>query len=710
MSVALSLTWPYDDVALLSLSISNRTTNILTDVVLHELALHLETLAQRFDVAGLIIRSSKPRSFAVGVSAQELSSRLSASRKEVLNRCRRGQQFFLQLSRMPFVTVAAIEGECLGAGAELAAWCDRRIFSDSSCTKFGFPDVEIGLIPGWGGTVRAPRIVGLRTAVEMICTGKVLDPHAAVRMGWGSSVVPCNQLLDVAIQLVLEERDTRSYIAEGQRLSQPLPAEPTVWEVPRLANSEQFPPHTAAHYPAPGAALALIQRTSTSTVEDALAHEAEAFANLFGSPVNAALINAYDLAERKRRESRTLETPEISRGLKSVGIIGAGIMGAGIATAAIEVELSVTLVDADSDALARAKRQIIEEVARDPAREGLDANRVAKFAPLLIACGDVDNLKADLILEAIVESATVKRKLFAEIEAKISSHTILASNTSTIPITSLAKELAHPNRFCGIHFFNPVRRARLVEVIRGAKTTDETVAMAVEFVNRIGRIPLVVNDGPGFLVNRLLYPYLNEAIELMLDGASLEEIDQAAMAFGMPIGPVAVYDLIGIDTAFYAGRNFWMSFPERVNFSPLLPALVKAGRLGQKSGRGFYCYENENREAEDDPSIVPFIERYRRESRAVTADEITRRLLLVMLLEATRLLDGNIAQDVRDIDLGLVFGAAFPPFRGGLLFWADAVGLPTILQWLRPLEKLGPRMMPTERLLRMDRNNEKFYA
>ena len=218
----------------------------------------------------------------------------------------------------------------------------------------------------------------------------------------------------------------------------------------------------------------------------------------------------------------------------------------------------------------------------------------------------------NLVLEAVVESITVKRSLFGQLERQIKPDAILASNTSTIPITRLAQELMHPERFCGIHFFNPVRVAKLVEIIRGAKTNDETVATAVEFAKRIGRTPVVVNDGPGFLVNRLLFPYLNEAIELMIDGASLHEIDQAAIDFGMPLGPFAVFDLIGIDTAFYAGRNFWLAFPERVSLSPVLPTLVKARALGQKSGRGFYSYENPRRKTEDDPSFLPLIDRFRR--------------------------------------------------------------------------------------------------
>ena len=240
------------------------------------------------------------------------------------------------------------------------------------------------------------------------------------------------------------------------------------------------------------------------------------------------------------------------------------------------------------DALEKGQRQIVEELSRDPQTGEFDANRASKYTPLLKASHrDEDFSETNLVLEAVVESITVKRSLFGQLERQIKPDAILASNTSTIPITRLAQELTHPERFCGIHFFNPVRVAKLVEIIRGAKTSDETVATAVEFAKQIGRTPVVVNDGPGFLVNRLLFPYLNEAIELMIDGASLHEIDQAAIDFGMPLGPFAVFDLIGIDTAFYAGRNFWLAFPERVSLSPVLPTLVKAGRSDRSPAADF---------------------------------------------------------------------------------------------------------------------------
>jgi 3-hydroxyacyl-CoA dehydrogenase/enoyl-CoA hydratase/3-hydroxybutyryl-CoA epimerase/3-hydroxyacyl-CoA dehydrogenase/enoyl-CoA hydratase/3-hydroxybutyryl-CoA epimerase/enoyl-CoA isomerase len=322
---------------------------------------------------------------------------------------------------------------------------------------------------------------------------------------------------------------------------------------------------------------------------------------------------------------------------------------------------------------------------------------------------DEEVSSCDLVIEAIVEKEDAKKALYARLEPLMRPDAILASNTSTIPITRLAANLKHPDRFCGLHFFNPVRRMKLVEVIRGQKTSDETVAAAVAFAKRIGKMPVVVNDGPGFLVNRLLFPYMNEAIELVLEGASFKEIDRAATAFGMPMGPITLYDLVGLDTATYAGMVMYQAFPDRVVASPLVPAMVKQGRLGQKSGRGFFSYQNKKGRAEEDPSVNQLIAPYRRGERKFTRDELTSRLFLPMLLEATRMLEDRIVRDVRDVDLGLIFGLGFPPFKGGLLYWADCIGAARLVEMLKPFESLGTRFQPTPMLLEMAKSGKKFY-
>jgi 3-hydroxyacyl-CoA dehydrogenase/enoyl-CoA hydratase/3-hydroxybutyryl-CoA epimerase/3-hydroxyacyl-CoA dehydrogenase/enoyl-CoA hydratase/3-hydroxybutyryl-CoA epimerase/enoyl-CoA isomerase len=606
--------------------------------------------------------------------------------------------------------VAAIEGACVGGGAELASWCDRRVFSKHPKTQFGFPEVKLGLFPGWGGTVRAPRIVGLANAVEMICTGESLDARQAAAMGWASDVVPPDRLLDAAVALVREEQATRSYLRDRERWNQPVEMNPTELGFLFATASGQIQQETKGHYPAPSAALAVLGEGSQLDVDAALAKEAEGMAQLFGTPENRALINVFFLTDRNKRDSG-LEKPAEARPIHSVGIIGAGIMGAGIAAATVKSETVTTLLDASAEALAKGARGVIEEVAYDRKTKKADADRALRFAPLLhSATSDADLADCDLVVEAIIEKEEPKKQLYAQLEPLLKPGAMLVSNTSTLPITKLAASLKAPDRFAGLHFFNPVRRMKLVEVIRGQATSDDTVASLVAFAKRIGKMPIVVGDGPGFLVNRLLFPYMNEAIELIQDGVGFRDIDKAAFTFGMPMGPLVLYDMVGLDTAMYAGRTMWEAFPDRVVASPLVPSLVKAGRLGQKSGKGFYSYDNKKGTPQDDPAAEKLVAVYRRGEAQLSREQITQRLFLPMVLEATRALQEGIARDVRDIDLGMIFGLGFPPFRGGLLFWADTLGAAKIVEMLKPWEALGKRFQPTERLLDMARTGAKFYG
>ena len=355
---------------------------------------------------------------------------------------------------------------------------------------------------------------------------------------------------------------------------------------------------------------------------------------------------------------------------------------------------------------------MLQEVSYNKATKKADASRAVEFAPFINGTtSEAEVASSDLVIEAIVENADVKRSVYAKLEPLLGPKAILASNTSTIPITGLATDLKNPDRFCGIHFFNPVRRMKLVEVIRGEKTSDQTIATAVQYAKSIGKSPIVVNDGPGFLVNRLLLPYMNESLELVSEGAAIADIEKASKKFGMPMGPITLYDVVGLDTAFYAGRTMWEAFPDRINASPILPALVKAGRLGQKSGKGFFSYDNPKKKGAPDPELSKYIDPYMKDKTRndFELEEITNRLFLPMLLEATRVLEDKIVRDVRDVDLGLIFGLGFPPFKGGLLHWADTLGATKIIEMLKPFADLGDRMQPTELLKKMAAENTKFY-
>jgi 3-hydroxyacyl-CoA dehydrogenase/enoyl-CoA hydratase/3-hydroxybutyryl-CoA epimerase/3-hydroxyacyl-CoA dehydrogenase/enoyl-CoA hydratase/3-hydroxybutyryl-CoA epimerase/enoyl-CoA isomerase len=427
------------------------------------------------------------------------------------------------------------------------------------------------------------------------------------------------------------------------------------------------------------------------------------------SAVNPALDNVSRLVDRCQRETGVSAAVEATP-IRSVGIVGAGIMGTGIAAANLRCGLPVVISDASAKALASSLGAIVEEASDSEQPGGADRQHAAQYARLLTIASQVEELSGcDLVLEAVVETLDVKRQIFDRLESKLRPDAVLASNTSTFPISRLGERLQRPERFCGLHFCHPVRHTKLVEVVRGKRTSDQTIAAAVAYARRLGKLPVVVNDCPGFLVNRLLSAYLNEAQEMLSQGARIEEIDGAAEAFGMPIGPLKVYDQIGIDTAFYAGRSMWDAFPDRIGVLPFLPALVKTGRLGCKTGAGFYSYPNPQHRPEPDVEADKLIQRYVRQRRSFDREELTHRPLVAMLLEATRVLQEQIVRDVRDVDAGAVFGLGFPAFRGGLLFWGDSLGAARILELLRPWVSLGPRYRPTELLTRMAADGRRFY-
>lgn len=706
----ISLSFPEPDLALLTLDMPGKGANVLSSSVLDELERHLDALQSRDDLAGLIIISGKPGIFIAGADLREFVASLDTITEDrTYEMCRRGQKLFGRLSDMPFVTVAAIDGTCVGGGAELAIWCDRRVLTNNSRTEFGFPEVKLGIFPGWGGTARAPRIVGLSNAVEMITGGASIDAGSAYSMGLCSDVVEVGELLDAAKRLVRDEASTKRYEADRNTWDKPLNISPTELGFLGATASAMIQQQTKGQYPAPVAALETMLEAAGLDAEQACELEAKGMAKLFGTPENASLLNIFFLTDRNKKDTGVSgDVSPVKVG--SVSVIGAGIMGAGIAAANVKKKLNVTLSDANKDALGKGVAEVLQEASYNKKTKKGDVSRAVEFAPFLNGTvSEAEVAASDVVIEAIVENADVKRSVYAKLEPLMRDDAILASNTSTIPITELAKGLSKPERFCGIHFFNPVRKMKLVEIIRGEKTNDETIATAVQYAKSIGKSPIVVNDGPGFLVNRLLLPYMNASLELIAEGAPIPDIEKSAKRFGMPMGPITLYDVVGLDTALYAGRTMWEAFPERINASPILPALVKAGRLGQKSGKGFFAYDNPKKKGTPDPELSKFVEPYMTEKKEFSSSDITNRLFLPMLLEATRVLEDKIVRDVRDVDLGLIFGLGFPPFKGGLLHWADTLGAQKILEMLKPFEAMGERMAPTTLLKQMAADNQKFY-
>jgi 3-hydroxyacyl-CoA dehydrogenase/enoyl-CoA hydratase/carnithine racemase len=686
------------------------SANVLSQAVLEDFEKNLDELAKRKDLAGLVIRSGKPGVFIVGADIREFVANIDAPKEQIVEMCNRGRQLFARLSQLPFVTVTAIEGQCVGGGAEMALWCDRRVMAGDTKPMFGFPEVKLGLLPGWGGTVRSPRVLGLANAVELVTSGESIGAAAAQAMGLICDLVPAERLLKAAIGVVRAEQKSGAWKQDRKRWQGPLDIDDTELGFLGATASAVIQDQTKGQYPAPQVALELMLESAGLDADAAGLAEAKGMASLFGSPINRALINIFFLTDRNKKDTGIERKDVRPATIKSVAVIGAGIMGQGISAAALKRNLPVVLADSVPEALTRGVQGVLGEVSFDKEKKGPDAGKMVRYAGLINpATVDAEVAPCDLVIEAIVENPEAKKQLYERLEPQLSPKAILASNTSTIPISKLAEGLKHPERFCGIHFFNPVRRMPLVEVIRGAKTSDETIATAVAFAKQVGKSPIVVNDGPGFLVNRLLLPYMNEALELISDGCEIKAVERAAKEFGMPMGPIALYDVVGLDTAFYAGRVMVEAFPDRTSASPIIGELVKAGRLGQKSGAGFFAYKDKGGRGAPDPALAELIKPHIRKQEKFNSEQITVRLFLPMVLEATRILEAKVVRDVRDVDLGLIFGTGFPPFRGGLLFWADTLGAAKIIEMLKPLESLGPRAQPTPMLLEMAKTGKKFY-
>jgi len=712
----LTLSMAEPDIAVLTFDAPGKGANIFSQSVLDELERHLDALQGRSDLTGLIFRSSKPGIFIAGADLREFAAAKNPTAEQTVAVANRGRLLFQRLSKCPFVTVAAIDGVCVGGGAELAIWCDRRIMTTSPKAQFGFPEVKLGMFPGWGGTARAPRIVGLGNAVELITGGESIDGRTASLMGLISDLVSSDRLDAASLALVRSEQESKQYLDDRRRWSEPLSIDDTELGFLGATASGYIQQQTKGQYPAPLAALEVLLGAASLDVDAAGEMEAEGFAALFGTPINRALINVFFLTDRNKKDSGVEKgdaqsTEAKAREIRCVGVFGAGIMGSGIAAATVKRELIVTITDAAPAALTGGVRKILEEVAYDKVTKGTNPQKAIKFAPLVRATTlDAEFTACDLVIEAVVENPKVKMDLYARLEPLLADETILASNTSAISIGRLAEKLKRPERFCGIHFFNPVRKMPLVEVIRGPKTSDATVAAAVAYAKAIGKSPIVVNDGPGFLVNRLLLPYMNEALELILDGTEIKHIESAAKAFGMPMGPITLYDVVGLDTAFYAGQVMREAFPDRIVESPLLGAMVKAGRLGQKSLAGFFKYKDKLGRGEPDAQLADVVKPLVRKQEKLSQEQISSRLFLPMVLEATRILAERKVRDPRDVDLGLIYGIGFPPFKGGLLFWADTLGAGKLIEMLKPLEALGVRYQPTPMLMEMAKGKKSFYG
>jgi 3-hydroxyacyl-CoA dehydrogenase / enoyl-CoA hydratase / 3-hydroxybutyryl-CoA epimerase / enoyl-CoA isomerase len=708
MQTALRLEILDGNIALLSLDQPGSRANTLGQAILSELEAMVAQLRARGDLRGLIFRSGKPGMFIAGADLRELGSAPQdpdSARKLV----KRGHDLIASIEGLPYPTVAAIEGACMGGGLELALGFDYRLASTHPKTEIGLPETKIGLIPGWGGTQRLTRLIGPSLAAEMICSGEAAKAERARQIGIVFDAVPSERLLDEAVRLLHEAQQSDERKALRKRKQQPVGLSEEQQSFTFAVARAGVLAKTRGQYPAPLAALEAIAKGCNLTLEEGLKVEAEQFVKLVGSPISRNLIAVFFLTQRLQKDPGVSNVSVQPKTVQQVGVLGAGTMGSGIAMAHVRRGIPAVILDKLPAALEKGVSFIAKSLQGRVAIGRMSSDEAtAALARLSTGMSLSAVADHDVVIEAITENEEAKVNTYRQLQKVLRPDVILASNTSAISITRMAKSVERPENFAGMHFFNPVDRMKLVEVIRGEKTSDETIVTLVALARRIGKTPIVVRDCPGFLVNRILFPYLNESLVLLQEGAKPRAIDKAATDFGMPMGPITLHDLVGLNTSLHAGNVINTAFADRAAPTRILDELVAAGRLGPDTGAGFYSYAKGSRGV-DDPALEKILAKCRTGQRQISNEEITDRLSLPMLNEASRVLSEGIVRDPGDVDMGLILGIGFPAFRGGILRWADSLGLAKVLEKLKPYEHLGTRFHPTEQMRKLAAEGQGFY-
>ncbi len=699
-----------DGLAIITFDLPGSKANTLGLAVLAEFQVLQAQLKSRTDLQGLILRSGKDGMFIAGADLKELGSADAKDPSAIRKMIQFGLSIVAGFEEMPFPTIALIDGPCMGGGTEVALGCDARLAGTHPKVEIGLPEVKIGLIPGWGGTQRLTRLIGPSQAAEMICTGEPVKAKRAFELGIVFDVVPSQKMLEEAKRILSDLNASGSWKTDRVKRKQPVGLSEEQHQFTFAVARAMVMEKTKGQMPAPLAALDAIEKGCNRPLDEGLTAETDAMIPLVGSPISKNLIAVFFMMQRLSKDPGVADAAVLPRKVMRVGVLGAGIMGAGIAGAHVRKGIPVVLLDNNPQAMERGIAGIAAGLKAQVDKGRMKPeDLVAALARLGAAASLANVAECDVVIEAIVENEETKTAMYKQLEPLLKPDAILASNTSTISITRMAQSLAKPERFAGLHFFNPVEKMPLVEVIRGEKTSDPTVATLVALAKQISKSPIVVKDCPGFLVNRILFPYLNETLILLEEGAELRALDKAATAFGMPMGPITLYDVVGLDTSLYAGRVMQAAFPDRAVSSKLLAEMVAQGRLGQKSGAGFYKY-SKGPKGVDDPDFAPLLAKHRAQPRTISAEEITDRMFLPMLTEAARLLDEGIVRDAVDADMGLIYGIGFPPWRGGLLRWADSIGVPKVMELLKKYEPLGIRFAAPPLLQKLAAEGKKFHG
>jgi len=696
--------------AVVTLDLPGEPVNKLSAEVKREFEEAFARLGGDPSVQAVVVISGKSDTFIAGADIEEFT-RLS-TREEFTRLSREGQEMLQRVDDFPKPVIAAINGACLGGGLELALACDWRIATDDPKTQLGLPEVQLGLLPGAGGCQRLPRLIGLSAALGIIMPGKSEPGLKAFKLGMVDELVPKSILLDTALKAA--DRIVRQRVparapksgAMGAALDRnPLGRRFVYWKARKDTLKK-----TGGHYPAPLAALDAVEAGLEHGMARGLQVEHQKFGELAAGEVSRKLIGIFFATNAlKKDDGLPPGTVATGRPVERLGVIGSGFMGAGIAgTAVATARVDVRLKDTD---LSRVGKGL--KAATDILTGRLKRRRISRFefqrqAALLSGGSDSAGFqRADLVVEAVFEDLDVKRKVLADTEAVTAPGTIFATNTSTIPIADIAAQASRPGEVLGMHFFSPVDRMPLLEVIPTERTSPETIATTVQFGRKLGKTVIVVRDHPGFWVNRILTPYMNEAGYILAEGVPMEVIDRVMTRFGFPVGPITLLDEVGLDVGAKAAKVMHAAFGERLKPSDVIGKVLADKRLGRKNGKGFFLYHSGQKTGPDE-TVYDLIGV--RPTAPASTDLIEQRLVYSMLNEAAMAAGEGVVRSPRDGDIGAIFGIGYPPFRGGPLRYIDDLGAASVVGVLRDLEaKFGNRFTPAPSLVAMAERGERFY-
>jgi 3-hydroxyacyl-CoA dehydrogenase / enoyl-CoA hydratase / 3-hydroxybutyryl-CoA epimerase len=710
VTAALTTAMREGGVAVVTFDLPGESVNKLTRGVVDEFRALMDRVDADSTIRAVVLISGKPDLFIAGADIDGFLELRTAAEAEALSR--EGQEMMNRIERLRAPVVYAIHGACLGGGLEGALAAAYRIATDHPKTVLALPEVQLGLIPGAGGTQRLPRRVGLRQSLDMILQGKNVRAKKALQIGLIDELVHPSILLDIAV-------DRAAKLGEGK-----IPRErpravhgmsDVMLEDNALGRSvvlrkarEKTRDATKGNYPAPLAAIDAIEQSYLGDRAKGFATEARLFGEMAVTDVSRQLIFLFFAGAALKKDSGVGEANVTPRAVEKIGILGAGFMGAGIAAIAAQAGTVVRLKDAEHARVAKGLKEV-STILRDQLKRKRITRRQLEDQLALVG-GTIDYsgfAGAAIIVEAVFEDLKVKQMVLAEAEAA-APRAIFASNTSTIPIERIAVEAKHPERVLGMHFFSPVQKMPLLEVIRSKATDDESLATAVAYGKKLGKTVIVVKDSPGFYANRILAPYVNEAGLLLDEGVAIDAVDKALVEFGFPVGPITLIDEVGLDIAGKSSAVMLNAFGDRMVPAASLAKVIEAGRTGRKGGKGFYKYENGRKQGVDE-TVYPLISS-NGQRMLIGARDIVERCVFAMLNEAARCLEEGIIASPRDGDVGAVYGIGFPPFRGGPFRYLDTLGIPTVIRALEVLDgRFSPRFRPAGILREMASSGSRFY-